>query len=58
MEMSLLNWAVTFLILSLVASVFGFGLIAGLSFSIGKLFAIVFIILFVFTVIAHAVKRV
>ena len=58
MESSLLSWAIVFLVLSLVAGVFGFGLIAGLSFSIGKLLAVVFIVLFVVSLIAHAVRSV
>jgi uncharacterized membrane protein YtjA (UPF0391 family) len=57
METSLLYWAVVFLILSLVAGVFGFGLISGLSFTIAKWFAVIFVVLFVVTVIAHAIKN-
>lgn len=58
METSLLSWAILFLILSLIAGVFGFGLISGLSFSIGKLLAVVFIVLFIVSLIVHAVRRI
>lgn len=52
-----LGWALVFLILALVAGVFGFGLISGLSFTIAKWLAIIFVILFIISVIAHVIKR-
>jgi uncharacterized membrane protein YtjA (UPF0391 family) len=53
----LLGWAIAFLILALVAGVFGFGLISGLSFTIAKWLAIIFIVLFIISVIAHVIKN-
>jgi uncharacterized membrane protein YtjA (UPF0391 family) len=58
MESSLLYWAVVFLVLSLAAGIFGFGAIAGITFSIGKLLAVVFLVLFVVSLVAHAVRSV
>lgn len=53
----LLGWAVVFLILALVAGIFGFGLISGLSFTIAKWLAIIFVVLFIISVIAHVIKN-
>lgn len=47
----MLNWALTFLILSLVAAVFGFGEIAAISLGLSKILFFVFLGLFVLTVI-------
>jgi len=57
MESSLLSWAIAFLVLALVAGVFGFGVISGLSFSIAKLLAVVFVALFIISLIAHTIKN-
>jgi uncharacterized membrane protein YtjA (UPF0391 family) len=43
----MLGWAITFLILALLAGLFGFGLIAGTSLMIAKVLFFVFLILFV-----------
>ena len=53
----LLGWAIVFLIIALIAAVFGFGLISGVSFVIAKWLAIIFVILFIISVIAHTIKR-
>ncbi|MDO8556258.1 MAG: DUF1328 domain-containing protein [Nanoarchaeota archaeon] len=52
-----LFWSIAFLILSLVAGIFGFGLISGLSFTIAKWLAIIFIVLFIISIIAHTAKK-
>ena len=52
-----LMWAIIFLIVAIVAGIFGFGLIAGVSFEIAKWLAIIFIVLFIIAVIAHTIKR-
>ena len=52
-----LIWAIVFLIVALVAGVFGFGLISGVSFTIAKWLAVIFVILFIIAVIAHAIKN-
>lgn len=52
-----LIWAIIFLIVAIVAGIFGFGLISGVSFTIAKWLAIIFIVLFVIAVIAHVIKK-
>lgn len=52
-----LIWAIFFLIVAIVAGIFGFGLISGVSFTIAKWLAIIFVILFIIAVIAHTIKR-
>jgi uncharacterized membrane protein YtjA (UPF0391 family) len=54
---SWLIWALIFLAVAIVAGVFGFGLISGVSFTIAKWLAIIFVILFIITIIAGAIKR-
>jgi uncharacterized membrane protein YtjA (UPF0391 family) len=53
---SWLMWAIVFLIVAVVSGVFGFGLIAGVSFSIAKWLAVIFVFLFIISVIAHTIK--
>ncbi|MGV8142175.1 MAG: DUF1328 domain-containing protein [Candidatus Pacearchaeota archaeon] len=53
----LLGWAVLFLIIALVAAVFGFGFISGTSITIAKWLAIIFVILFVVSVISHSMRK-
>lgn len=52
----LLIWALIFLILAIVAAIFGFGIISGFSFMIAKWLAVIFIILLIISVIAHVIK--
>jgi uncharacterized membrane protein YtjA (UPF0391 family) len=52
-----LIWAILFLIIAIVAGAFGFGLISGVSFVIAKWLAIIFVILFIISVIAHTIKK-
>ncbi|NLM75979.1 MAG: DUF1328 domain-containing protein [Clostridiaceae bacterium] len=47
----MLKWAITFLILALIAGLFGFGLIANLSFGIAKVLFYIFAALFVISLI-------
>jgi uncharacterized membrane protein YtjA (UPF0391 family) len=54
---SWLIWAVVFLIVAIVTGIFGFGLISGASFVIAKWLAIIFVILFIITIIAGTIKR-
>jgi uncharacterized membrane protein YtjA (UPF0391 family) len=42
----MLNWAVTFLVIALIAALFGFGGIVGAAVGIAKLLFFVFILLF------------
>lgn len=48
----MLGWAVTFLIIALVAAIFGFGNIAGAAVGIAKILFFVFIVLFIIALIA------
>nr|MBA4404874.1 DUF1328 domain-containing protein [Nanoarchaeum sp.] len=54
---SWLGWSIAFLIIALVAGVFGFGLISGVSLSIAKWLAIIFVVLFIISIIAHTIKE-
>ena len=47
----MLGWAVVFLIIALVAAVFGFGGIAAASAGIAKLLFVIFLVLFVVSLI-------
>ena len=54
----MLGWALTFLVIGVVAALLGFTTIAGASFAIAKLLAAVFLVLFViFLVLALAAVR-
>jgi uncharacterized membrane protein YtjA (UPF0391 family) len=52
-----LVWAIVFLIVALVSGVLGFGLISGVSLTIAKWLALIFVILFLVSVIAHTIKK-
>ena len=53
----MLHWAATFLIIALIAAVFGFtGLAAG-AVSIAKIIFLLFVVLFVATLVMHGVRR-
>jgi uncharacterized membrane protein YtjA (UPF0391 family) len=52
-----LMWAILFLTVAIVAAIFGFGFIAGLSLTIAKWLAIIFVILFIISVVAHTIKK-
>jgi len=54
---SWLAWALIFLLVAVVAGVFGFGFISGVSYVLAKWFAIIFVILFIITIIASTIKR-
>lgn len=47
----MLNWAITFLVIALIAALLGFGGIAGLSLEFAKILFYIFIILFVISLI-------
>lgn len=51
-----LRWAVIFLVIAIVAALFGFGAITGVSLTIAKWLAIIFVILFIISVITHWAK--
>lgn len=54
---SWLVWAVIFLIVAIAAAMFGFGIISGVSLTIAKWLAIIFVILFIISVVAHVIKE-
>ena len=53
----MLGWALTFLIIALIAGVFGFGCIASASAGIAQILFFVFLILFAIALIARLVRR-
>ncbi|MFA6460928.1 MAG: DUF1328 domain-containing protein [Candidatus Woesearchaeota archaeon] len=52
-----LLWAIIFLLVAIIAGIFGFGLISGVSFTLAKWLAIIFVILFLISVVAHVIKE-
>jgi uncharacterized membrane protein YtjA (UPF0391 family) len=55
-ESAMLGWAVTFLIIALVAALLGFGMIAGVAIEAAKIVFFVAIVLFAISVIAGLVR--
>ena len=53
----MLNWAILFLIVALVAAVLGFGGIAGTAIGIAKLIFVVAIVLFLISAVMHLFRR-
>jgi uncharacterized membrane protein YtjA (UPF0391 family) len=51
-RINMLSWALTFLIIALVAALLGFGVVAGTAAWIAKVLFVVFLILFVVSLIA------
>ena len=47
----MLYWAVVFLILAIIAGLFGFGLIAGTAYAIAKVLFFVFLVLFILSLV-------
>ncbi|MBU2612546.1 MAG: DUF1328 domain-containing protein [Nanoarchaeota archaeon] len=52
-----LVWAIIFLIVAIVSGLFGFGLISGVSYTVAKWLAIIFVVLFIITIISRTIKR-
>ncbi|MGA7389577.1 MAG: DUF1328 domain-containing protein [Pseudolabrys sp.] len=52
----MLSWAVTFLIIALIAAVLGFGGIAGVAIEAAKIIFFVAIVLFLITALVGAVR--
>ena len=53
----MLGLALTFLLIALLSGVFGFGLVAGVSYSIAKVLFFVFLVLFIITLITGSVRQ-
>jgi uncharacterized membrane protein YtjA (UPF0391 family) len=47
----MLSWAITFLVIALIAAVLGFGVIAGTAAEIAKILFVLFLILFVVSLV-------
>jgi uncharacterized membrane protein YtjA (UPF0391 family) len=54
----MLSWALTFLIIAIIAAVLGFGVVAGTAAWIAKILFVVFLILFVVSLIGGRGVRV
>lgn len=52
----MLSWAITFLIIALVAAVLGFGVLAGTAMGIAKILFLVFLVLFVISLVAPRLR--
>lgn len=52
----MLGWALTFLVVALIAALFGFGGIASASVGIAQILFVVFLVLFVATLIYRAMR--
>jgi uncharacterized membrane protein YtjA (UPF0391 family) len=55
-ETTMLGWALTFLVLALIAGLLGFSGIAGVSANIAWIFFVVFLVLTVVAAVARAVR--
>ncbi len=55
-EKNMLSWAITFLVIALIAGVLGFGGIMSTSAGIAKILFVIFIILFIVSLIANAMR--
>ena len=53
----MLGWAVTFLVIALIAALLGFGMIAGVAIEAAKIVFFVAIILFAISAIAGLLRR-
>lgn len=52
----MLGWALTFLVVALIAGVLGFTSIAGAAIGIAKILFFVFLVLFVVSIVMHMVR--
>ncbi|MGD9854745.1 MAG: DUF1328 domain-containing protein [Planctomycetaceae bacterium] len=53
----MLSWALTFLVIALIAAALGFGGIAGSAVGIAKILFFVFLVLFVLSLVAGGIRR-
>jgi len=52
----MLGWALTFLVVALIAGVLGFTTVAGTAMGIAKILFFVFLVLFVVSLVMHLVR--
>ncbi|MEG6509369.1 DUF1328 domain-containing protein [Methyloligella sp. 2.7D] len=53
----MLGWALTFLVIALIAAVLGFGGIAGTAVGIAKIIFVVALVLFALSILANVLRR-
>jgi uncharacterized membrane protein YtjA (UPF0391 family) len=53
---AMLGWAITFLIVALIAGLFGFGLVGGMAFTAAKICFFVFLVLFIVSLIFPRIR--
>jgi uncharacterized membrane protein YtjA (UPF0391 family) len=56
METPMLGWALTFLVVALIAAVLGFTTIAGAAMGVAKILFYVFLVLFLVSLVMHFVR--
>jgi uncharacterized membrane protein YtjA (UPF0391 family) len=54
----MLYWALTFFVVALIAAILGFGGVAIAAASIAKILFFVFLVLFLFSLVAHMSRRI
>jgi uncharacterized membrane protein YtjA (UPF0391 family) len=54
----MLYWALTFFVVALIAAIMGFGGVAIAAASIAKVLFFVFLVLFLFSLVAHMSRRI
>jgi len=52
----MLQWAVTFLVLALIAGLLGFGGVAAISIEFAKILFVIFLVLFLVAAVGHAMR--
>ena len=52
----MLNWALTFLVVALIAGVLGFTTVAGAAIEIAKIVFFIFVVLFLVSLVMHFVR--
>lgn len=52
----MLQWAVTFLVLALIAGILGFGGVAAISIEFAKILFVIFLVLFLVAAVGHAMR--
>lgn len=57
-KISLLGWALIFLIFAIVAGIFGFERIAGFSFLIARFLAMIFVFLLILMLVLHLIYKI
>jgi uncharacterized membrane protein YtjA (UPF0391 family) len=53
----MLRFAILFLVIALVAALFGFGLVAGMAYDAAKILFVVFLVLCVLSFLGHGFRR-